>query len=99
MKKLISAILLAAVVFMPLAAQAGQLNNRIERQERRIQNGVNNGSLTHKEYNRLHRREENLEAARYRAIRSGGKLTSAEKYRLNRRLDRTSNAIYRAKHN
>lgn len=92
-------MLAAAVVFLPLAAQAGQLNNRINNQERRIYNGVKNGSLTHKEYNRLNNRVDNIEAARYRAIRSGGKLTSAEKYRLNRRLNHTSKAIYRAKHN
>ncbi len=99
MKKLISMILASTLIMLPLTAQAGQLNNRIERQERRIQNGVNNGSLTPKEYHRLHNREENIEAARYRAIRSGGKLTIAEKYRLNRRLNSTSKAIYRAKHN
>jgi Ni/Co efflux regulator RcnB len=98
-KKLISVMLASALVLLPLAAQAGQLNNRINNQERRIYNGVKNGSLTHKEYNRLDRRVDNIEAARYRAIRSGGKLTNAEKYQLNRRLDRTSKAIYRAKHN
>jgi Ni/Co efflux regulator RcnB len=98
-KKIISAMLATAVVLLPLAAQAGPLNNRIERQERRIYNGVRNGSLTPSESNRLNKRVDNIEAARYRAIRSGGKLTKAEKYRLNRRLNRTSDAIYRAKHN
>jgi peptidoglycan hydrolase CwlO-like protein len=98
-KKIISAMLAAAVVLSPLAAQAGQLNNRINNQEKRIYNGVKNGSLTSKEYKRLDNRVDNIEAARYRAIRSGGKLTNAEKYHLNRRLDRTSKAIYRAKHN
>lgn len=99
MKKLISAILCTAVVFLPLAAQAGQLNNRLERQERRIYNGVKNGSITPKEYKRLEKREDKLEAARLRAIHSGGKLTPAEKHRLNHRLNNTSQAIYRAKHN
>jgi Ni/Co efflux regulator RcnB len=98
-KKIISAMLAAAVVLLPVAAQAGQVNNRINNQERRIYNGVKNGSLTTKEYHRLNNRLDNIEAARYRAIRSGGKLTNAEKYHLNRRLDRTSNAIYRNKHN
>jgi Ni/Co efflux regulator RcnB len=98
-KKIISGILAATVVLLPLAAQAGQLNNRINRQEQRIYNGVKNGSLTNKEYNRLNNRVDNIESARYRAIRSGGKLTNAEKYNLNRRLNNTSKAIYRAKHN
>ncbi len=99
MKKLISIFLCTAVVFAPLAAQAGQLKNRIERQERRIERGEHNGSLTPKEYRRLEHREERNEAARLRAIKSGGKLTAAERRHLNHRLNRTSNAIYRAKHN
>lgn len=100
MNKLIVTILLTTtVVFIPLVAQAGQLQNRIERQEQRIYRGVKNGSLTPKEYKHLERREDNIEAARLRAIRSGGKLTKAEQYRLNRRLDRTSHSIYNHKHN
>jgi hypothetical protein len=100
MNKLISIIILTtAVVVAPLAAQAGQLQNRIDRQENRIYQGVKNGSITSKEYQRLDQREDSIEAARLRAIKSGGKLTQAEKYRLNRRLNNTSRSIYRAKHN
>jgi hypothetical protein len=98
-KKLISAMLVSAVVLLPLAAQAGQLNNRLHRQDARIYNGVRNGSITPKEYNRLERREDSIEAARLRAIQSGGKLTKSEKYHLNQRLKNSSKAIYRAKHN
>jgi hypothetical protein len=97
--KLVSVILCTAVVFAPVAAQAGQLKNRIDRQEGRIYQGVKNGSLTPKEYRHLENQEDRNEAARLRAIKSGGKLTSAEKRRLNHRLNHTSNAIYRAKHN
>jgi hypothetical protein len=97
--KLIGTIILTtAVVLAPLAAQAGQIQNRINRQETRIYQGVKNGSITHKEYKHLERREDNIEAARLRAIRSGGKLTKAEQYRLNRRLNNTSKSIYRQKH-
>jgi Ni/Co efflux regulator RcnB len=98
-KKLISAILFTAVVFAPLAAQAGQVQTRINRQEVRIYQGVKNGSITQKEYKHLEKREDNIEATRLRAINSGGKLTKAEQYHLNRRLNHTSKAIYRAKHN
>lgn len=99
MKKLISAVLVSAVAFFPLAAHAGELANRLHRQDARIYNGVKNGSITYKEYKRLERREDSIQAAQLRDIRSGGKLTTAEKYNLNRRLNRTSNAIYRAEHN
>ncbi len=99
MNKLVSVILCTAVVFAPLTAQAGQFNNRLNRQDARIYQGVKNRSLTPKEYRRLDRLEDKNEAARLRAIKSGGKLTKAERYRLNYRLNNTSKAIYRAKHN
>ena len=98
MKKLISTILCTAAIFAPLAAQAGQVNNRVERQEQRIYQGVKNGSLTPSEYERLGNSTEKIEAARLRDIKSGGKLTKAEKYRLNQRLNRNSRAIYHEKH-
>jgi hypothetical protein len=97
--KLIGTVILAtAVVFTPLAAQAGQIQNRINRQEMRIYQGVKNGSISPQEYKRLERREDRIEAARLRAIRSGGKLTKAEKYRLNQRLNNASRRIYHDKH-
>jgi uncharacterized protein HemX len=92
-------ILAAAVVVAPVAAQAGQVQNRINRQETRIYQGVKNGSVTTKEYRRLDRRVDNIEAARARAIYSGGKFTKAEKHRINQRLNNSSKAIYRVKHN
>jgi len=98
-QKLISAILATAVIFTPLAAQAGPINNRINRQEVRIYQGVRTGTLTPKEYKRLNNRVDNIEAARWRAINSGGKFTKAEQRRINHRLNNTSKAIYRAKHN
>jgi hypothetical protein len=98
--KLIGTIILTtAVVFAPLTAQAGQIQNRINRQETRIYQGIKNDSLTKKEYKHLDRREDNIEAARLRALKSGGKFTKAEQYRINRRLNNTSKNIYRYKHN
>lgn len=99
MNKLITAILATTVIFSPLAAQAGQIQNRINRQESRIYQGARTGALTPKEYKRLDNRVDNIEAARLRAINSGGKFTKVEQHRINRRLNNTSKAIYRAKHN
>lgn len=99
MHKSIMAILVGLSVLMPLAAEAGPIQNRIERQERRIDNGVKNGSLSPSEASRLNRQVERLESARNRDARSGGKLTQAEKNRLNRRLNHTSRSIYNHKHN
>ncbi len=99
MNKSIIAVLAGLLVFTPLVAQAGPIHNRINNQQHRIYGGVKNGSISPKEFRQLERREDNIEASRRRAVRSGGKLTQGEKNRLNRRLDRQSNSIYRAKHN
>jgi Ni/Co efflux regulator RcnB len=98
-KKLISAIVFTAIVCAPLAAQAGQFYNRIERQERRIYQGAKTGALTPKEYKRLDNRVDNIESARLRSINSGGKFTKVEQHRIDRRLNNTSRVIYRVKHN
>jgi hypothetical protein len=97
--KLIGTIVFASVVvFAPLSAQAGRIQHRINHQETRIYQGVKNGSISSQEYKRLDRQEDRIEAARFRAVRSGGKLTRAEKYRLNHRLNNSSRRIYRDKH-
>ncbi|WP_310482657.1 hypothetical protein [Chamaesiphon sp. VAR_48_metabat_403] len=98
MKKLISSMLFAAIVLVPFTAEAGPIQNRINRQESRTYQGVKNGSISTKEYKRIDRRIDSIEAARLRQIKSGGKLTNAEKYRLNRRLNNTSRTIYRDRH-
>ena len=98
MKKLISSILFAVIVLVPLAAEAGSIQNRVNRQEYRVYRGVKNGSVSAKEYKRIDRRLDSIEATRLRNIQSGGKFTNAEKYRLNRRLNNTSRTIYRDRH-
>jgi hypothetical protein len=97
-KKLISSMLFAAIVLVPFAAEAGPIQNRINRQEYRVYQGVKNGSISAKEYKQIDRRLDSIEATRLRNIQSGGKLTTAEKYRLNRRLNNTSRSIYRDRH-
>jgi hypothetical protein len=99
MNKSIIAIVAGLLVLTPVVAQAGQIQNRINHQERRIYHGVKNGSISPQEFRQLERREDRIEAARHRAIRSGGKLTQSEKHRLNHRLNGLSNNIYRDKHN
>jgi hypothetical protein len=99
MNKLVSAMLCVAVVFAPLSVRAGEIQNRLERQQGRINQGIHNGSLSPKEVRNLKRREASIRSERARDIRSGGKFTQAEKRHLNRRLDRTSHDIYRYKHN
>ena len=98
-KKSIIAILAGLLVLTPLAAQAGPIQNRINHQQQRTYAGVKNGSVSPQEFRQIERGEDNIEAARIRAIRSGGKLTQVEKNRLNHRLNKLSKTIYHDKHN
>jgi hypothetical protein len=98
MNKSIVAIFAGLLVLTPIAAQAGQIQNRINRQQQRTYVGVKKGSISPKEFRQIERREDKIEAARFRAIRSGGKLTQVEKNRLNHRLNKLSNTIYRDRH-
>ncbi len=98
MKNLIYSALVAAVLLIPTVASAGPIQHRVVNQQQRIYNGVQNGSLTGKEYSNLQRREQSIAAQRYRDVRDGGGLTAYERQRLNNRLDNTSQAIYRNKH-
>jgi hypothetical protein len=98
MKKLIYAALCAAALLMPAVAFAGPIQHREVNQQQRIYKGVQNGSLTGKEYRNLQRREQSIAAQRYRDVHDGGGLNRYERQRLNNRLDNTSQAIYRDKH-
>jgi hypothetical protein len=87
------------VVFAPLSVRAGEIQNRLHRQEGRIHQGIRNGSISPKEAINLKRQQASIRAERARDVRSGGKFTRAEKRHLNQRLNQTSRNIYRAKHN
>ena len=90
---------IACTIAFPTAASAGPLKNRIDRQDKRIFHGVQNGSLTAKEYHRLDQRADAIQAKRYRDIHDGGGLTVREAVRLHRAQNRQSRQIYRRKHN
>lgn len=98
MNKSIIAVFAGLLILTPLTAQAGQIQDRINRQQQRTYAGIKNGSISPKEFREIERREDKIEAARFRAIRSGGKLTQIEKNRLNHRLNQLSNKIYHDKH-
>jgi len=92
------AALCAAALLIPTVASAGPIQHRQANQQQRIYKGVQNGSLTGKEYRNLQRREQSIAAQRYRDVHDGGGLTAYERQRLNNRLNNTSQAIYREKH-
>jgi len=88
------------ILTFALPALGAEVDRREARQQQRIGEGVENGSLTPHETARLERRETKIhnEIKRDRAAH-GGHLTPAERAKINREQNHTSRAIYRMKHN
>ncbi len=98
------AVLIAVTLFILTAmgtsfaqAQHG-IHHRIQDQQRRIDHGVRDGSLTHREADIL---RDNLDHIRhaYERYRADGALTYREEDKLNRMLHQNSNMIRRMQHN
>lgn len=96
MMKFFSVALVTTVLALPLAASAGQVQNRIEQD--RINQGVVSGQLTPHEFNVDEQRLNRIRAQRNNAI-DNHTLTSAERAKLNREPNRKSNGVYFTKHN
>jgi hypothetical protein len=73
------------------------IQQRMQNQERRIQQGVNSGALTPKEAGKLEAREAKIKQDEAR-MKSDGKLTAKERNKLNKELDNASDRIYKQKH-
>lgn len=107
MKRKLAAILAPLALFgalaLPVAArtrpvqQDQGVDRRQERQERRINRGVRNGSLTQREARHLERREGRIQRTESRML-SDGRFTRRERRRLNRRLNRESRGIRHQRH-
>jgi hypothetical protein len=98
---MVGALLLgSAAVFFGADEREGKVARRQERQQKRIGNGVNNGSLTAGETARLERQESKLNKE-VRADRkvNDGKLTNQEKRQVNKQQNKLSKEIYDDKHN
>ena len=104
MKKAISIVLFAVLMLGTVAigyAQPGDwrggIRERIHSSERRIERGVERGTLTHHEARRL---RGDLDRIRYRIdrMREDGYLDPGERDRINRSLDRLNREISMEKH-
>lgn len=73
------------------------IDQRLQNQEKRIDQGVKSGALTGQEATRLERREAKIEGDVAKA-KADGVVTPQERKRLNRELDNQSRAIHREKH-
>jgi hypothetical protein len=92
-------MLCSAAMLAPAAAQAGEVRNRIANQENRIYQGVQNGTISRGQYDRLQTREAQINAQRLHDLsRNGGHLTGRQYAQLNREENRLSGRIYADKH-
>jgi hypothetical protein len=94
----------AAAVFSVFFAVTayGQTNDpmvrkREQRQEKRIDQGVQSGELTPREAGRLEREQARIKQDEER-MKADGKLTPQERRKLRREQNRASRHVYREKH-
>ena len=101
MKRIVTSMMMGALLLRGVSSMLAQneINERQRNQQKRIGEGVENGSLTPAEAARL----EKQEAAIHNEVKSerkanGGKLTPEERRQVNRQQHRESKRIYRQKH-
>jgi uncharacterized membrane protein YebE (DUF533 family) len=99
-------LMAAAVIAATLAAFSGiayaqvatpRFDQRQENQDKRIDNGVANGTLTHKEAARMDKQQDRIENMEDRA-KADGNVTKREHARLTHAQNKSSRSIYRQKH-
>ena len=101
MKRIVISIMTGALLLGGASNVLAQneINERQRNQQKRIGEGVENGSLTPAETARL----EKQEAAIHHEVKTerkanGGTLTAQERHQVNRQQNRESKRIYRQKH-
>jgi F0F1-type ATP synthase membrane subunit b/b' len=93
----------------PAAAQQGkwaknhprreQVNKRLNNQNKRIQQGEANGTLTKGQAQQLHKEDKTIrKEERADAAANGGHITKQQQRQLNRQENQTSKQIYQQKH-
>jgi hypothetical protein len=101
MKKLFLTVTAAGLLLgtSGIATAENPIHQRKENQQKRIANGVANGSLTPRETAGVERKEARLNREiRHDRKVNGGNLTNKEKAQVNRQQNRLSRDIYRQKH-
>ena len=99
MKKLLTVAVLGALS-LPAFAQytTPQIDQRQDRQERRIEQGVRSGELTPRETARLERGQARIREMERRAL-ADGRISPRERAAIDREQDKQNQLIARLKHN
>jgi hypothetical protein len=90
---------MAVAQTVPDHPRVNEINQRLDNQQQRIDNGLKNGTMTGKQAARDEAHDANI--ARRESVdeaKHGGHLTKGEQNRLNRSLNKNSARIYRQKH-
>ncbi|HVN95345.1 MAG TPA: hypothetical protein VMT62_02860 [Syntrophorhabdaceae bacterium] len=76
-----------------------EVNKRLSNQNRRINEGVKNGTLTKQEAGQLHKEDRQIrQEERDMASQNGGHITKQEQRTLNQQENQVSKQIYNEKH-
>ena len=96
----IAFVALAAATYAqaPASTATPRIDRREANQQKRIGEGIENGSVTPREGARLEREEGKIKRDEARA-KADGKVTPGERAHLSREENRVSRDIYRKKHN
>lgn len=99
--KIFGGLLMAALAVTTIAqaqTHTPVINHRQNNQERRINQGVRSGELTHREARNLRTKERNIRAEKRTAM-AEGRMTPRERAHIRHQENRVSRKIYRKKHN
>jgi hypothetical protein len=100
MNKPIIAAIVAVFFAMPgyaLAQSTPRIDKRQERQDDRIERGIETGELTKKETRRLDKGQEHIDDLEDKAL-DDGKVTKREQKRINKAQDKQGQRIYNQRH-
>ncbi len=90
----------AARPFVQKHPRRAEVNGRIKNQERRINQGVKNGTMTKEEAHEERQDLRNIKREERAEVKAnGGHITKSEQKDLNRQLNANSKDIYQDKHN
>ena len=91
-------VLMVAGIALASPTDDPGIQSREQKQEKRIQQGVQSGQLTPKETGKLEAQQAKIKQDEA-LMKADGKLTKAERKKLKREQNRASENIYRKKHN
>ena len=101
MKRIVMSMMMGGLLLSGVsnALAQNEINERQRNQQKRIGEGVENGSLTPAETARLEKQEGAIHhEVKTERQANGGKLTAQERRQVNRQQNRESKRIYRQKH-